>query len=219
MTNLYGYLLMRFLLIIILVLFSLQGYSQLQLSSPNANMLNLPISIDSNFVNQHKVEPILQPYNPHVNALDQTAWIIDSVQVSGNWLNYLDPNDIANIDIRKDSKYPQGVGSITLKDHKLLFKILSTAPLSLGAIADTYITISDKHKPILFLLNDKLLTDTSGVIIPDICLEKIVIAKASQLPYFKTTLPDALLMMITTKLISTKVHPPEIMLRGVVSDK
>jgi len=125
---------MRFLLIIILVLFSLQGYSQLQLSSPNANMLNLPISIDSNFVNQHKVEPILQPYNPHVNALDQTAWIIDSVQVSGNWLNYLDPNDIANIDIRKDSKYPQGVGSITLKDHKLLFKILSTAPLSLGAI-------------------------------------------------------------------------------------
>jgi hypothetical protein len=38
------------------------------------------------------------------------------------------------------------------------------------------------------------------------------------MPYFKTTMPDVLIMMITTKPISTKSSQKEIFLRGAASN-
>jgi hypothetical protein len=138
---------------------------------------------------------------------------IDSVKFSENILTYIGPNAINSIDVNKDSKYPNGVIWIKLKDHAILEKLLTDKWLSLSDIAKENLESSERNKPVLYLLNDKLLTDTTGIRIPSLCVSKVMVTKASETNYFKTVLPNVLLMMITTTTFP-KPDPAQIRLRG-----
>lgn len=149
---------------------------------------------------------VKKPANP--------TYFIDSIKVNPNqsYLNYINPNDIASINISKDPIYPDGAVFITLKDHNTFTKLRQDKWLSLGDIAKTNITVTDKRKPVLYLLDDKLLTDTAGVRIPSALVKKVTVVKATETPYFKTALPNVLLMMVSTK-------PEELRIRGLAAAK
>jgi hypothetical protein len=137
--------------------------------------------------------------------------VIDSVKFSENILTYIGPNAISSLDVNKDSKYPNGVIWIKLKDHAILEKLLNDKWLSLSDIAKENLESIERNKPVLYLLNGKLLTDTTGIRIPSLCLGKILVTKASETNYLKTVLPNVLIMMITT---TTFPKPDPVRLRG-----
>jgi hypothetical protein len=153
-----------------------------------------------------KTQTETKPANP--------VYFIDSVKINAGepYLNYINPNDIASLNINRDPIYPNGAVFITLKDHNTFTKLRQDKLLSLNDIAKTNIPATDKRKPVLYLLDDKLLTDTAGVRIPFTFVKKVTIIKAAETPYFKTALPNVLLMMITTK-------PEELRIRGLAAAK
>jgi hypothetical protein len=142
------------------------------------------------------------------------VYFIDSVKTdpSEPYYNYINANDIASINVSRDPGYPNGAIFITLKDHNIITKLRQDKLLSLSDIAKTNIPAADIRKPVLYLLDDKLLTDTVGVRIPSTFVKKVTITKASETAYFKTALPNVLLMMISTK-------PEQIMIRGLTAAK
>jgi hypothetical protein len=139
------------------------------------------------------------------------VYIIDSVKTSAAYFKYIAPDNISSVNVLKNLQYPVGVIYITLKDHSEFTKLLQAPLLSLNDIAKTNIPEPERLKPILFILDDKLLTDTVAIRIPSICVHKVTIVRAAETAYFKTVLPDVLLMMVSTK-------PPVIMIRGIASN-
>ena len=141
------------------------------------------------------------------------VYLIDSIKVDERYLKYIDPEEIASLNVFKDAlNYHDGAVFIQLKEKGLLERLMHSKWLSLGEIAGQNIKVADKQKPVLYLVDEKLLTDTSNVRIPVICLNKVSIVKASETEYFKTALPDVLIMMIATKPLSDK--PPSVIIRG-----
>jgi hypothetical protein len=84
---------------------------------------------------------------------------------------------------------------------------------TLGDVVNKQIPGYNKNKShLLFMIDDKLLTDTGGVRIPASLLKEVTVVKSADMPYFKTALPDAMLIKISTK--DKIIH---INIRGVAS--
>lgn len=150
----------------------------------------------------------------NTSKASEPAYIIDSVRLidGGVYSNYIDPNQIATINVVRDaSLYPNGALFISLKDHSILTRLQQDKWLSLSDIASKSIADTGKAKPVLYILNDKLLTDTTGIKIPSICIAGVSLIRASETAYFKTALPDALILMISTKKVD---EAPTIFLKG-----
>jgi hypothetical protein len=137
-----------------------------------------------------------EPVNP---SPAEPVFMIDSVKTAKAYFEYLDSNDIASFNVFKNQQYPDGVVYATLKDHNMALKLLRSPLLSLNDIAKANVPQAERSKPVLFMVDDKLLTDTAGVRIPSFFVYHVKVTKATETAYFKTALPDVLLMMISTK--------------------
>lgn len=134
------------------------------------------------------------------------AIVVDSMLVDINYANYLPPHDIVNIDVRSKEKFPNGVIYVTSKDKQKTLKLLKSPLLSLKDIVKAKVASVDLSKPIIFLLDGALLTDTTNVRIPSLAVYSVELA-GEDAPYFKTALPNVLLLKIATK-------PPVLMIKG-----
>ena len=134
----------------------------------------------------------------HIDNQVKPVVMIDSVPIPYNSLSQIDPQTIASVNIQKDKMYPGGVIYITLKDSTQAGKILKSKKLSLQDLADKYIPKEDKGRPILFVMNRELVTDTSNVRIFSDLYYSVGVVKAEDSPYFKNAFPKALLLMVST---------------------
>ena len=124
--------------------------------------------------------------------------IVDSVEISMKAFELFDSNDIKDVRVERKSKYPNGVIYITLKDHNVLLNFLTSKKLSLQDLTTMHLSKEDKGKPIIYLMNGKLLTDTTDVIIMADRYYNVTITKAAETPYFKQAIPNVLIMMVST---------------------
>ena len=135
------------------------------------------------------------------------AIYVDSALVSESYFKSISPGDILRVDVQRAAEFPNGVIYITTK-NKLQTQALPKSPLlSLADIAKTNLLPSLRSKPIIFQLDGVMITDTAYVRIPALAIKGIIIKAAAEMPYFKTALPNVVLLMISTK-------PPTIMIRG-----
>ena len=146
-------------------------------------------------------------------AIKMPAIFVDSVLVDSSYYKFLNTNYIENIDIKRTSAaFPGGIIYITTKDKPKTDSLLKSPLKSLADIVKQYVPSSAKSKPIIFLLDGAMLTDTANVRIPALAIRGVTIKKAADIPYFKTALPNIIMMMISTK-------PPVIMIRGDMQAK
>ena len=140
------------------------------------------------------------------------VYIIDSIKVTKNILNYINPNDIDSINVSRSLKYPKGAILIKLKNHSTLLKIINDKWLSLN---DIYLNKAGKSAdfkhPVLFFLNNELVTDTTDIRIPSACLYNVTITPASEIPYLRIAFPNAITMYVSDK-------PPAMYIRGIGSN-
>ncbi|WP_147321979.1 hypothetical protein [Mucilaginibacter conchicola] len=139
---------------------------------------------------------------PGLHALEskKVTFVVDSIAKDMDiYVDFIDPKDIENVRRKKDLKYPDGVIFITLKNHKKLTDLINDRLISLKEIADVNIAMADKKKPLLYIMDDKILTDTNRVRIPSKHFYKVDVIKASDLPYFKVAMPELLILKIITK--------------------
>ena len=135
------------------------------------------------------------------------AIYVDSALVSESYFKSISPNDILRIDVQRAAEFPNGVIYITTKNKQQTQALLKSPLLSLADIAKTNLPPSLRSKPIIFQLDGVMITDTANVRIPALAIKGIIIKAAADMPYFKTALPNVVLLMISTK-------PPTIMIRG-----
>ena len=204
---------MKNILACFLLFYSLSGIAQ-ETTVPAKS--GVSTAIDSNILNLRKVEqstPIYTEYHPDKKSKD-IRYMVDSINVADFYINYIDAKDILAVNVIKNDQYSNGMIDIKVKDHILLLKLIQSKILSLRDIVTKYIDNNSRHKPIIFFMNKELVTDTAGVRIPDMCLVNITVAKASQMHYYKTAFPDALIMMITTRPASNEPYQAPIYIRG-----
>lgn len=124
--------------------------------------------------------------------------MIDSVPMPYNSFSQINPQTIKSVYIQKNNA--GGVIYITLKDSTEVGKVLKSKKLSLQDLADKYVSKEDKGRPILYVMNRELVTDTSDVRILADLYYSIGVVKAKDSPYFKKAFPKALLLMINTTI-------------------
>ena len=134
----------------------------------------------------------------HIDNKVNPIIMIDSIPMPYNILSQINPQTIASVNIQKDNA--GGVIYITLKDSTQIEKILKSKKLSLQDLADKYVSKEDKGRPILYVMNRELVTDTSNVRILADLYYSIGVVKAKDSPYFKKAFPKALLLMISTTI-------------------
>lgn len=122
---------------------------------------------------------------------------VDSVKMEFNTFNVLDTTVIKSVNIVNKNSYTDTV-YITLKDHNYIKNLTWAKNLSLKELTNMNIAKADRGKPIIYIMNHILLTDTTGVRIPSEKFYSVKITKATEIPYFKQTFPDALLINIET---------------------
>lgn len=124
--------------------------------------------------------------------------VVDSVVFPSNMINLFKTTDIKDLKVGKNEKYPDGALYITLKDPTIVPALKKGKVLSLKDIADKYVSPADKGKPIIYVLDNRLLTDTAHISISAEHYYGVEIHKASETRYFKQVLPNVLLLMIST---------------------
>lgn len=122
---------------------------------------------------------------------------VDSVKMEFNTLNDLDTSVIRSMNIvNKNAMYDTVY--VTLKDHNYIKNLKRAKKLSIKELTDTHITKTDKGKPIIYIMNNWLLTDTAGVSISTEKFYTVKVTKATETPYLKQAFPEALLFKIFT---------------------
>ena len=125
--------------------------------------------------------------------------LVDSVIVPSNMVSLLGTSrNIQDLKINRSEKYPDGAVYITLKDRSIVPELKKARLLSLGEITDKHVSPTDKGKPILYVLDGKLLADTANIRLSAAHYFGVEIYKASETRYFKQALPNVLLLMIST---------------------
>jgi hypothetical protein len=205
---------MRTLATLLLTICTLPAMAQLKASTPNTNLNQTTIPIDSTLIGYptSKSSSVYTPYHIPAKMAEDAVYMVDSVKVNRSLVNYLDLNQVLDISTNKSAEYPKGLIFIKLKNVIVFEMLLHDKFLSLNDITNKYISETEKHKPVLYLLDKELLTDTAGIRIPEMCLANITVAKASETPYFKTAFPGISIMMITTRPASTEPYKSLILL-------
>lgn len=134
------------------------------------------------------------------------AIYVDSVMVSEYYFKSIQPNDILRVDVKRAKEFPNGVIYITTKNKQKTEKLLKSPLLSLGNIAKANILGSQKSRPIIFLLDGAMLTDTANIRIPSLSITGVTVNEAANTPYFKTALPDVIILMVSTKPITIAIR-------------
>lgn len=135
------------------------------------------------------------------------AIYVDSALVNESYFKSISPDDILRVDVKRASEFPNGVIYITTKNKQQTQTLLKSQLLSLADIATANLPPSLRSKPVIFQLDRTILTDTAKVRIPALAVRGIIIKEAADTPYFKTALPNVVLLIISTK-------PPTIFIRG-----
>jgi hypothetical protein len=150
---------------------------------------------------------ILNP-DPRAKNAKMPVVFIDSVQMdaTNNYLMCIEAKQIADLKVSNGGKYPNGAMFIKLKDHKLLKELMNDKQLSLHDIVKARVEPSEFSKPVIYFLNDKLLTDTARIRIPATRVYAVTITRAAETAYFKTAFPKSLIVTIST-------HPPVMYIR------
>ncbi|RYY36818.1 MAG: hypothetical protein EOP46_05015 [Sphingobacteriaceae bacterium] len=156
---------------------------------------------------QAKTTIYQQFYTPGKQNGTPPVYFVDSVKISQSYFRLINADDIESINVSKDKKYPNGAIYIALKDKTKLNKLLQQKLLSLNDFAKAALKVSSTDKQIVYMLDDKLITDTTGISIPATYLEQVKILTPQEAPYFHTTFPKALIMKISSK-------PADIYIRG-----
>ena len=131
-----------------------------------------------------------------VSSLNSVIFV-DSVKMEFNTLNDLDTSVIRSMNtVNKNSMYDTVY--VTLKDHNYIKNLKRAKKLSLKELTDTHITKADKGKPIIYIMDNWLLTDTAGVSISTEKFYAVKVTKAIETPYLKQAFPQALLFEIFT---------------------
>ena len=133
--------------------------------------------------------------------------IVDSVLVNNSYLSSISPDEIQSVDVKRVPEFPNGVIYITTKDKAKAMGLLASPLLSLNDIVKKHIKVS--KKPIIFIIDGTMLTDTLNVRIPSSTLHGVIIKEAAETAYFKTALPNVLIMMISTKPITINIRGNE----------
>ncbi len=122
--------------------------------------------------------------------------VVDSITMPHNILTFIKPDDIkaTQVEISKDND----IIYVTMKDHQVVLDLLKHKMLSLNDLKNTYVQAADRKKPVLYVMDFSLLTDTTGIRIPSMYYHKVNVVKSEDTPYFKTVLPNALIMIINT---------------------
>ena len=155
---------------------------------------------------------LAQTKNAPINLSSaEPVFMIDSVKVNKAYFNYTKAEDIATFTVNRTAQYPGGLINTIYKDHNKALKLLQSPLLSLSDIAKANVLPAERSKPILFIMDDILLTDTAGVRIPAMFVYHVAVLKAAETAYFKKALPNVLLMMIATK-------PPVTFIRGLTAN-
>ena len=149
-----------------------------------------------------RAQSVLYP-NPREQRPSQVIYLVDSIKMDSNinmsYLSYLNPNDILNISLGKNPPYINGAVYITLKNHQSLIDFLKDKPISLSEISKANLSEAKRTQPILYFLDDKLVTDTTNIRLPSKRVTSVTVIEADEMPYFKTTFPNALVLLISTK--------------------
>jgi hypothetical protein len=124
--------------------------------------------------------------------------IVDSVPMEFNTLKVLDTALIKSMNVVNNS-YP-GIVYITLKDHNSIKNLTRAKKLSLKQLTDAHVAKADKRRPIIYLMDHVLVTDTTGIRIPTEKFYSIQVIKAADTPYLKQAFPDALLLTVSTMI-------------------
>ncbi len=127
--------------------------------------------------------------------------MVDSITMPHNILTFIKPEDIKAVHVEKSKDYADGIIYVAMKDHQVLLDLLKGKMLSLNDLKNTYVPAADRKKPILYVMDFKLLTDTAGIRIPSAHYHKVNVFKGEDSPYFKTVLPNALIVTINTVLM------------------
>lgn len=141
------------------------------------------------------------------NYAGNPTFIVDSIEVGQNALNNINPNNIQNINVIRNAKYPNGAIYVTLKNPRAL--AAASKMVSLQQLTDEQIPAEDKSKTRIYLLDDRLITDTTNLRIDVNAYHNVRIMPAANAPYFKTAMPNTLLIIIST--FDPKGH---VMIRG-----
>jgi hypothetical protein len=136
---------------------------------------------------------ILSP-DPHEKNVKWPVIFIDSVRMDSinNYLMFIDAKQIADLRIANDGKYPNGAMFIKLKNHKLLEELMNDKQLSPYDIVKGYVQPLDFYAPVIYILNDKLLTDTARIRIPASKVHTVTVTHAAETAYFKRAFRDPL---------------------------
>jgi hypothetical protein len=149
-----------------------------------------------------RTQSVLYP-SPREQRPSRVIYFVDSIKMDSNinmsYLSYLNPNDILNISIGKNPPYINGAVYITLKNHQSLIDFLRDKPISLSEISKSNLSEAKRMQPIIYFLDDKLITDTTNIRLPSKRVTGVILIDANEMPYFKTTFPNALVLLISTK--------------------
>ncbi|QQL48631.1 hypothetical protein [Mucilaginibacter ginkgonis] len=123
---------------------------------------------------------------------------VDGTLLNDKATDYLKEKDI---EVKKivHTPFPQrDTVYITLKDRKLLTKILLATRLTVQQIAQQNVSGISKTSQIIFLLNDTLITQTAKLKISSLKVFNIKVLRATKTSYY-TNFPDVTFLYIYTK--------------------
>ncbi len=124
--------------------------------------------------------------------------LVDSVTMPHNIMSFIKDEYIKEINVEKSKDYDDGIIKVTLKDHQVLTELLKGKMLTLNDLKNTHVLPADQKKPLLYVMNFNLITDTAGIRIPSAHYYKVDVVKGENTPYFKKVLPNAMIMVINT---------------------
>lgn len=157
----------------------------------------LLISASSTFAQSH------QPAN-------NPAYYVEGTTINRAYFAFIKPDSIEEIHvIKKDDEHPNGAIYISLKNPGYLKTMLADKLLSVKDILRLKGISVKKNQSLIYVWDDKLLTDTANVRVPESYLRSVKITPAANMPYFKTALPNTSVVTIFTGITDGKV-----MLRG-----
>ncbi|MCD8741078.1 hypothetical protein LT679_10735 [Mucilaginibacter roseus] len=149
---------------------------------------------------------LAQNHNTH----KAPVYYVDGTIVNRAYFDFIKPDSIKEIHVIKtDDEHPNGAVYITLNNPAFLKRILADKLLSIKDILRIKGIAVKNKQPVIYVWDDKLLTDTANVRVPESYLRSVKLTPAANMPYFKTALPNT-----SVVTIFTSVKDGKIMIRG-----
>lgn len=150
------------------------------------------------------------------NSEWQPLWYLDSVNVSAAQLQYINPNNIERVDVVKGYR-----DSINRLEGKIYIKTKGLKRLKFLTIFDIVKTsLTDRKAPMMFMVDNEFLMDTTGFKIDSCYILRIEIVKTSESDYLKNVIPNLTILKIFTRTkenLDKLEEKSKIRIRGMVT--